>query len=69
MTCGFYLGRMLLTLSLRHVVLCKINVCSANCITLEVSVIFNLFAQTFLFKQPSLNRDIKRFQSRKEKIS
>lgn len=47
MTCGFYLGHMLYTLSQRHVVLCRINVCSVNYINLEVSVIFNLFAQTF----------------------
>lgn len=43
----FYNNFHFMTLSLRHVVLCTINLCSVNYITLEASVMFNLFAQTF----------------------
>lgn len=46
MTSGFYLGHMLYTLSQRHVVLYRINLCWAKHITFEVSAIFSLFAQT-----------------------
>lgn len=47
MMSGFYLGNVLEALSLRHVVLRIIDLCSSNYITLEVSVIFDLFVQFF----------------------